>query len=72
MGAWWDQKAEMLKKYWFFKCFLKGQRRKAILSPGVSGLIRGRKSDIFYLKCFLFISRMVVPTEAGNLVAEEE
>ena len=26
VGAWWGQKAEMLKKCWFLKLFLKGQK----------------------------------------------
>ena len=39
VGAWWGQKAKILKKYWFLKLFWKGQEghgdaRTANNSPG--------------------------------------
>ena len=45
VGAWWGQKAEMLKKCWFLKLFLKGQGgpedARAANGPPRKGVGRG-------------------------------
>ena len=59
---------------------IKGQRNerqsdraeKSCLKWALCGPFRGRKSDIFDIKCFLSISRSLVPTGAGSTFSENQ
>ena len=50
-GAWWGRKAEMLKKYWFYYYFLKGQRGHKDANRTNTPTSR----TICHWKCFIFI-----------------
>ncbi len=45
VGPWWGQKAETLKKCWFFKLFLKDQRRS--LDENYSYRTNDRYMDLY-------------------------
>ena len=66
-------KSENVEKVLVFKAFLKGsskprgrQSREQLSEPGP---FRGR-SEIFDVECFVYISRIVFPTEAGSTFSE--
>ena len=77
-GGWWGQKAKMLKKYWFYHYFLKGQgrhedanRTNKEAARSIFGPIWGQKNVIFDKRCFVAIYRIMSPTRAGNTFSEK-
>ena len=64
-------KSGNVEKVLVFNAFLKGQRSKEYSKRTKSSPRSGRKSEIFDVKCFVSISRIVVPTRAGNTFSEK-
>ena len=84
VGAWWGQKGEKWKKYWFLKqnwrvqghtsaTFPAGEEEGYVPRGGFRrgfGIFRRRKSESFQLKCFVSIFRIVLPMQAGSTIPE--
>ena len=64
-------KSGYVEKVLVFNVFLKGQRSKKHSKRMKDPTRSGRKSEIVDVKCFVSISRIVLPTEAGSTFSEK-
>ena len=77
MGIWGGlvgPKSGNVEKVLVFKAFLKGSRKprgpQGKFATFRAGPFRGGKSEIFDVECFVYISRIVLPTQAGSTFSE--
>ena len=68
-------KSGNVEKMWFFNAFFEGSKKRRGIQNceqlSEPGPFRGRKSEIFDVKGFVSISRIVLPTEAGSTFSEK-
>ena len=74
MGIWGGlvgPKSGNVEKVLVFKAFLKGSRGARVRQENERRSGPGRFLMFFVVECFVYISRIVLPTQAGNTFAEQ-